>query len=326
MIFLYFLFLSILLFFILNILFVKFKILDTANTNIKKHTKPVPYSGGFVIYLNFLILFFFLDSFLIYYYQKTFLFFLVFSLIFFVGFIDDIFKLPAILRLILLIVIFFFLLSQFNFLKLNYFKFGYPLNLSKTFYSISFFITIFCLLSFVHASNMIDGINCQFGLYFLALIIYSNTIVINYSIYLIPGLIVFLYFNYNNKSFLGDGGCYLISFIIGILFIQLHNEQKIYADKIISVMLMPGLDMIRLFFNRILNKKNPFNGDRNHLHHLIELKFGSSKAIIFSPLIFCAPIFFEYFLFNSFFNIFLSTLIYFSIIFYIHKPIRNKFF
>lgn len=321
MIFIYLLFSSIFFFLIFNFFFKKFKIVDFPDTNIKKHTKPVPYSGGFIIYLNILIIFLFIpDLFLIYDKQKIFLFFLIFSLVFCVGFVDDVFKLSSILRLVLVILILFFFLSQFNFLKLNYLNLGYPFNLTITFYSLSFFITIFCLLSFIQASNMLDGLNCQFGLYFLVLIIYSNTFVINYSIYLIPGLIIFLYFNYNNKSFLGDGGSYIISFVIGILFIQLHNEQKIYAEQIISALLMPGLEMIRLFIQRIINKKNPLNGDRNHLHHFLELKFGTSKAIFFSPFILCIPIFFQFFFFNSFINIFISLFLYFLIIYILLRP------
>ena len=39
-------------------------------------------------------------------------------------------------------------------------------------------------------------------------------------------------------------------------------------------MMLPGIDMLRLFLERIL-KKNPFKGDRNHLHHLFYLKNNS---------------------------------------------------
>ena len=39
-------------------------------------------------------------------------------------------------------------------------------------------------------------------------------------------------------------------------------------------MFLPGIDMIRLFFIRIKNKKNPFSPDRNHLHHKLLKKFG----------------------------------------------------
>ena len=44
-------------------------------------------------------------------------------------------------------------------------------------------------------------------------------------------------------------------------------------------MFLPGIDMIRLFFIRIKNKKNPFSPDRNHLHHKLLKKFGYKYTI-----------------------------------------------
>ena len=34
-------------------------------------------------------------------------------------------------------------------------------------------------------------------------------------------------------------------------------------------MLIPGLDLIRLFINRILNNKKFFEPDLNHIHHIL---------------------------------------------------------
>ena len=39
--------------------------------------------------------------------------------------------------------------------------------------------------------------------------------------------------------------------------------------------MVPGIDMLRLFMTRIYNKKNPFKGDLNHLHHLLKNKFNN---------------------------------------------------
>ena len=45
-------------------------------------------------------------------------------------------------------------------------------------------------------------------------------------------------------------------------------------------MLIPGIDMIRLFFERIKNKRNPFSNDRWHFHHLLLNKYGYLKTIL----------------------------------------------
>ena len=33
--------------------------------------------------------------------------------------------------------------------------------------------------------------------------------------------------------------------------------------------MLPGIDMLRVFIVRMLNRKNPFSSDRNHLHYLL---------------------------------------------------------
>ena len=43
--------------------------------------------------------------------------------------------------------------------------------------------------------------------------------------------------------------------------------------------MIPGIDMLRLFLIRIKNKKNPFNPDNKHLHHLISKKIKSHTKI-----------------------------------------------
>ena len=86
-------------------------------------------------------------------------------------------------------------------------------------------------------------------------------------------LILFMFKNFQSKSFLGDNGCYILSFIIGIFIIDIYKFEKIYSDQIFLLMMIPGIDMLRLFIIRILNKKNPFSGDKNHLHHILLRRF-----------------------------------------------------
>ena len=93
--------------------------------------------------------------------------------------------------------------------------------------------------------------------------------------------ILFFYLNYLNKSFLGDSGCFVISILIGLLSISFYNLGFIkYSDNIFLLMLIPGIDMLRLFILRLKNKKNPFSPDRNHIHHLLQNNFGTKKAIL----------------------------------------------
>ena len=90
-----------------------------------------------------------------------------------------------------------------------------------------------------------------------------------------------MYFNYNNKLFLGDSGIYLLSSFIAFNVLNLYSLNKqIVPEEIFVIMMVPGLDMFRLFIQRLLNKKNPFYGDRNHIHHLLLKKYGYKVTIL----------------------------------------------
>ena len=118
----------------------------------------------------------------------------------------------------------------------------------------------FCFLVFLNAFNMFDGINLQSSSYsifiFLCILFfYTNTLLI--KILLISFLVSFSYLNYKNKAFLGDSGSLLIAYIISYIFIKLYNLGFInHADKVVIYMIIPGLDLMRLFITRILKKKS----------------------------------------------------------------------
>ena len=84
-----------------------------------------------------------------------------------------------------------------------------------------------------------------------------------------------LIFNFNGNLILGDSGSYLLSSIIGCTFIYQYNyfDNYLYGDEIFIILLIPSIDMLRLFVVRSLNKKNPFKGDLNHMHHLLKKKY-----------------------------------------------------
>ncbi len=112
----------------------------------------------------------------------------------------------------------------------------------------------------------------QLGFYSLFLISYF--IFLKLSFYFFLPILIFIIFylilNYKKLLFLGDNGSYVIGFLFSYLFIKSYNYEVInYADKIFLIMILPGVDMFRLFIIRIFSKKNPFYPDQNHIHHLL---------------------------------------------------------
>ena len=135
--------------------------------------------------------------------------------------------------------------------------------------------TLLCFLLFINALNMFDGINYQVVIYSIFICIFfiiNNYFTIFFIIILIP-LLFFLFMNHQNKAFLGDSGSYLLGFIFSYFFIKFYNQYKIIdADQIVLFMIIPGIDLMRLFIYRIYKGNFPFTADRNHLHYIMLLK------------------------------------------------------
>ena len=187
-------------------------------------------------------------------------------------------------------------------------------------YSIIF--TLFCILVFINSFNMFDGINLQASTYSLILI----TILIFYlkfSLFLnilLIFILCFKYLNFKNKTFLGDNGTLLISFIFSFIFIKLYNENIIiHSDEIFIYMMVPGIDMIRLFFTRILMNRSPFSNDRIHIHHLLLDKFTYLQSLIIINSLILMPILLMKVNINNLFSILLTITLYTVIIIKIKK-------
>lgn len=202
---------------------------------------------------------------------------------FILGFIDDKFKIKPGARLLLtfFLLLFFFLqdesylISKFNF---SFFKSSLFIIENS---SLSILFSIFCIMSFVNALNFFDGINLQVILYTIGCIIYL--FFIEYSYFLLIILVTLTFFsslNYQNKSFLGDSGTYVLAIVISLSVIDLHNRNLIFADQIIFLFLLPGFEIVRLFLERIYKKKNPLLGDNEHIHHLIKKKFKTGALFV----------------------------------------------
>jgi UDP-GlcNAc:undecaprenyl-phosphate GlcNAc-1-phosphate transferase len=109
----------------------------------------------------------------------------------------------------------------------------------------------------------------------------------------------------------------MISFILGFLFIKSANTYNIFfADQIFLFMFLPGLDLLRLAVGRILDKKHPFEGDRNHIHHILIRKMGLERTLLTTLGIIIAPNIFSFFSKNYVIPcIFLTFLLYIFIYF-----------
>jgi UDP-N-acetylmuramyl pentapeptide phosphotransferase/UDP-N-acetylglucosamine-1-phosphate transferase len=160
-------------------------------------------------------------------------------------------------------------------------------------YYASVLLSLFTVLVIINAFNLLDGVNgLAGGISFIASLVFAyffyqlqayNWAIIALS--LAGSLVGFLYYNLRKKAqiFMGDTGSLLIGLflaIFAIVFIEqnntIHLSGKGFCFKppfapvlAISILLLPLFDTLRVFCVRIANKRSPFSGDRNHLHHYL---------------------------------------------------------
>ncbi|WP_440912517.1 MraY family glycosyltransferase [Candidatus Pelagibacter sp.] len=255
---------------------------DKPDNNRKTHKFNVPLTGGIIIILNIILISIYLlintNNLLnlnVFLNKQDFLFFLICSVsVFLLGFFDDKFKISSTKKFLIMMLLFLILIILSNNLLIKEIRLSFIQNSYFLNNYISIIWTLLCFLLFVNALNMFDGINYQVTIYSIMICIYF---ILNdyYNIFFIIlkiSLLFFLVLNHYNKAFLGDSGSYLLAFIFSYFFIKFYNQTNIInADEIVLFMIIPGLDLMRLFIYRIYKGNYPFTPDRNHLHHIVLL-------------------------------------------------------
>jgi UDP-N-acetylmuramyl pentapeptide phosphotransferase/UDP-N-acetylglucosamine-1-phosphate transferase len=255
-----------------------FKLFDVPDAR-KEHCQPIPTMGGIASCVGFafalLIWFpFEHDSF-------TISFFLSIAVLLCVGIFDDLKNLPARYKLIMQVAVATMIavsgvrITSFNGL------FGiYELHITA-----QYSFTILAIAGITNAYNLIDGIDgLAGGLGFMSLIVLglfltlsgdSNNGLIAFA--LCGGLLGFLYYNFNPaKIFMGDTGSLVLGFVIAVLSIRLIQINPVQGNIlthapvfVMSVVIIPVFDTVRVFMIRIWQGKSPFSPDKNHIHHLL---------------------------------------------------------
>lgn len=146
-------------------------------------------------------------------------------------------------------------------------------------------ITVIFVVYITNAINLIDGIDgLASGLsaisLFVAILLCMMSGDIIWAMLAIAYLgVVLTFFCFNvyggkNKVFMGDAGSltlgYTLSFIV-LHFWQAHPVWNPYLHNIgiiiLSTLIIPMLDVVRVMMSRIRDGRNPFLPDKNHIHH-----------------------------------------------------------
>ncbi len=150
-------------------------------------------------------------------------------------------------------------------------------------------ISLFTYIVVINSVNLIDGINglagsitalvsSLLGLWFLAVGDLGFAI-LAFSIF--GAVIGFLKFNFTPaRIFMGDTGSLLVGITLAVMsihFIELNNAlplENAYRFNsvpgiIVSLLILPLFDTLRVFVKRIGRGKSPFSPDKTHIHHVL---------------------------------------------------------
>lgn len=196
-----------------------------------------------------------------------------------------------------------------------------------------YIITVLVIAAAVNAFNLIDGIDglagSVAGIGFILLlaiaVIEKNYGLMKLVMLFIGGIAAFLRYNFSkkNKVFLGNSGSLFLGYFlvsIGIYISKFDHPASGFPHGLfflLFVFTIPMIDSVRVYADRVLQGKSPFNADKSHIHHyLLQLGISHKKItvlfVVMNISIFAA----QYIFLKSFFiYTFLVSLIAFVAIF-----------
>lgn len=155
---------------------------------------------------------------------------------------------------------------------------------------LSFVLLFLLVLTIINAYNLIDGIDglaATIGLVIFsvyALIFFGAGLYYYFLLCLSLVGILIGYLRYNlsrtDKIFMGDTGSLILGFCIAFFTLKFLAMEPSQINKfafnpenrllvVAAILCIPLFDTFRVIGVRLLNKKNPFSPDRNHMHHIL---------------------------------------------------------
>ncbi|WP_225871038.1 MraY family glycosyltransferase [Pedobacter frigiditerrae] len=274
---------------------IKYRLFDQADGYRKSHRLHISRLGGVAIFCSFTITTLLFAA-MVNYKQANFL--LTSCIILFaLGLKDDLYGVRPSTKFLLQIVVSIILVVAGDFRLTSFYGvfFLWDVNIiGASLFSIAVIIFV------NNAFNLIDGVDglagtlgvlatLSFGVFFAIAGAYSYAFI---AFAMFGSVLGFLMFNYSPaKIFMGDTGALIIGLVAGVLAIKFIELNKIGSKPnpyfnsapsiAVAVLMVPIFDSLRIFFIRILHRKPPFKGDRNHVHHRLQrLGFSANKIVL----------------------------------------------
>lgn len=262
----------------------RYKLLDVPSDGRRIHRKAVPRLGGVALYISCLAalsLLPFVDNLLtqtLNNFKPEFLtLFVPATLVLLLGVYDDLRGTNAVVKfagLGLIATLFYAMGGRIDALSIPLFG-----SVQLPVFA-SFVITVVWLVGITNAFNLIDGLDglASGAALFSSLVILGvsvsgeRTLMIVVSLVLCGALAGFLRYNFNPASiFLGDSGALFTGFLLAALSV-LGTQKATTAVAIVVPILafgFPVVDTAMTMGRRLISRKPVFQGDSEHIHHML---------------------------------------------------------
>lgn len=281
----------------------RFNLLDVPTDGRRVHTSAVPRLGGVAIYLSLMLA---LGSLLfvsnlvtesLAYYKPVFFKVLIPStLVLLLGIYDDLRGTNAIVKFVglgLIASLFYAMGGRIEVLAI-------PFMGAVTFPpAIGFVLTIFWLVAISNAFNLIDGMDglatgaALFSSVVILVVALSSghAAMIVVTIVICGALAGFLRYNFNPASiFLGDSGALFLGFLLGSLALM-GTQKATTAVAVITPILafgLPVVDTTVTMTRRLIGGRPIFQGDGEHIHHMLLARGWSQRRVALILYAVCA--------------------------------------
>ena len=281
----------------------RFDLLDVPNDDRRLHKKAIPRLGGIAIYLSCvasLSALPFVDNLLTQSLRarsgEIFVSLIPATLVLVLGIIDDLRGTNATVKFTVLGLI----------SALFYFLGGHIDSISIPFVGstqlpplLSFVVTVLWLVGIANAFNLIDGLDglASGAALFSSLVILIVSITQGQPLMTVVALVMcgalagFLRYNFNPASiFLGDSGALFIGFTLAALSVLSAQKATTTVAVVIPILAFgfPMVDTAMTMGRRLISRRPIFQGDNEHIHHMLLARGWSQKRVALALYGVCA--------------------------------------
>lgn len=266
--------------FVISLLLIRVLIIKAPNWGLvdipnerSEHTRPIPRGAGIGFFSGYLLA---ISVFSFDFVVFNWLVFLSISLVFGIGILDDRYDLKPSVKFLIIIIATSLLYLDGTFIDDVGRYLGVPVSLGW----FAFPFTLFAVVGFTNALNLIDGLDgLAASLSIISLIaffaigyLHHDQFMMILSGALIASLLAFLVYNWSPASiFMGDSGSLTLGFMISLLAVK--SLVYISTTSVLFITAVPLLDTFSAMIRRKRHKKSMIKADKCHIHHILHTFF-----------------------------------------------------